>query len=229
MKSIEKTVYERLFALRDEKFREFHRKLIPNVPESTIIGVRTPDIRALAKEMKKDGSAAEYIKILPHKYYEEYNLHGAIISDMRDYDMCVSELGRFLPYVDNWATCDLMRPVSFKKHKNELIAAIDGYLKSDHVYTVRFGMEMLMTYYLDEDFKPEYLQKVSAIHSDEYYLNMMQAWYFATALAKQYEYAIPYLENNVLGRDAHNMTVSKCRDSFRISAERKAYIKSLKR
>lgn len=219
----------RLFEMQDLKYRDFHSKLMPNVEKSTVIGVRTPDLRKFAKEISNTPVADDFIKNLPHKYYEENNLHAFLIEKIKDYDKCIEEVNRFLPYVDNWATCDMMRPKIFKKHLPELLGEIKKWLKSGDTYTVRFGIECLMCYYLDDNFSTEYPGMVSAIRSDEYYIKMMQAWYFATALAKRYDEIIPYIEQNRLDADTHNKTIRKAVESYRITAEQKAYLKNLKR
>lgn len=218
----------RLFELQDLKYRDFHAALMPTVDKETVIGVRMPQLRALAKELKGTELAAEFVNILPHKYYEENNLHGMFVSEIKDFNACLAEMEKFLPYMDNWATCDLTSPKCFKKHKAELLEAIKRWLASDKPYTVRFGINMLMSHYLDEDFKPEYLDLVSAVRSEEYYVRMVQAWYFATALAKQYDAALPYIENQRLEKWTHNKTIQKARESFRVLDEHKAYLKTLK-
>ena len=227
--SDEKTlIQQRLFALQDLKYRDFHCKLMPTVDPETVIGVRTPALRALAKELGGSAEAAEFLKALPHAYYEENNLHGFLIERLKDYGETVAALDAFLPYVDNWATCDLMSPKVFKKHTNELLVKIDEWLASSETYTVRFGVEMLMSFYLDERFSSRYLEKVAEVKSEEYYINMMIAWYFATALAKQYEAALPYIERRRLDKWTHNKTIQKAVESYRITDEQKAYLKTLK-
>lgn len=225
----EKYIRDRLFELQDLKYRDFHSKLMPTVDKNFIIGVRTPALRKLAKEIKNSETAKEFLEILPHKYYEENNLHAFLIEEIREYDECIEELNRFLPFVDNWATCDMMRPKIFKKHLPELLTEIKKWLESDNTYAVRFGMECLMCYYLDDSFSPEYPEIISKIRSDEYYIKMMQAWYFATALAKRYGEIVPYLENNRLDADTHNKTIRKVIESYRITDEQKSYLKTLKR
>lgn len=224
----EEYIRNRLFELQDLKYRDFHSRLMPTVEKELIIGVRTPDLRKLSKEISKTEHGAEFLRILPHKYYEENNLHAFLIEDIKDYNSCIAELNRFLPFVDNWATCDMMRPKIFKKHLSELLEQIKIWIKSDDTYTVRFGVEMLMCYYLDDAFSTEYPEWVSQIHSDEYYIKMMMAWYFATALAKQYDAVIPYIENNRLDADTHNKTIRKAIESFRITPEQKAYLRTLR-
>ena len=222
-------IIKRLFDLRDTAYREFHSKLMPTVPKETVIGVRTPDLRKLAKELKNTESASEFMKNLPHKYYEENNLHAFLIEEIGDYNECIKELNRFLPFVDNWATCDMMRPKIFKKHLYELLFEIRKWIESDASYTVRFGIECLMLYYLDEYFSVEFHEAVSKIRSDEYYIRMMQAWYFATALAKKYDETVPYLELQKLEEDTHNKTIRKAIESYRITDAQKLYLRTLKR
>ncbi len=218
-----------LFEMQDLKYRDFHSRLMPTVPKELIIGVRTPDLRKFAGKIAKTPIAEDFMRKLPHKYYEENNLHAFLIEQIRDYDKCVEEINRFLPFVDNWATCDMLRPKVFKKHLPELLGEIKKWLKSDETYTVRFGIECLMCYYLDENFSPEYPKIVSEIHSGEYYIKMMQAWYFATALAKRYDEIVPYLEQNKLDSDTHNKTIRKAVESCRITDGQKAFLKTLKR
>ena len=192
-------IQDLLFSLQDIKYRDFHSKLMPTIDPDKIIGIRTPVLRKQVKELAKRPDISEFMETLPHTYYEENNLHAFLIEQIKDYEECVKKLERFLPYVDNWATCDSMTPKVFKKHKEELLDRITVWLASNHVYTIRFGIEMLMKFYLDEDFEEKYLDWVAAIRSDEYYVNMMIAWYFATALAKQYVAALPYItENGIL-------------------------------
>ncbi|MBP3543663.1 MAG: DNA alkylation repair protein [Lachnospiraceae bacterium] len=222
------TITERLFALQDLGYKEFHSKLMPTVSTEVIIGVRTPMIRKLAKEIAGSKDAEEFLKILPHTYYEENNLHGCLVEAIKDYDRCVEELDKFLPYVDNWATCDLMTPKVFKKHTEELLVEIERWLASEHTYTVRFGIEMFMKFYLDENFRAEYADMVAAVRSEEYYVNMMIAWYFATALAKQYEGVLPYLTERRLDVWTHNKTIQKALESYRITEEQKAELKELR-
>lgn len=223
-----KEIRQGLFALKDEKYKEFQKKLIPTVDENAVIGVRTPVLRKYAKDVSGTPGAVIFMQTLPHEYYEENNLHGMLIETMKDYDECIAHLDEFLPYVDNWATCDLISPRVFKKHKDELLVKIKEWMASDRVYTIRFGMEMLMTHFLDEDFKPEYLGMAADVHSEEYYVNMMIAWFFATALAKQYEASLPYIENHCMDRWTHNKTIQKAIESYRITDEQKRYLKSLK-
>ena len=214
--------------MQDSKYKDFHCRLIPTVDPDTVIGVRTPQLKAYAKSLK-NADVSDFLTDLPHKYYDENNLHGFLIMNIKSYDESLAAIKSFLPYVDNWATCDLLRPVTFKRHRPELLEEIKIWLRSEHTYTVRFGLEMLMLHFLDEDFKPEYLQWAAEICSDEYYVNMMVAWYFATALAKQWEETVPYIEDRRLTPWVHNKSVQKAVESYRITAEQKAYLKTLKR
>ena len=222
-------IQKELFSLQDKKYMKFLSKLTPNVSEDTIIGVRIPEIRKLAKKLVKNDEYEDFLKELPHKYYDENLLHGAIISENKDFENCIELLNSFLPFVDNWAVCDTISPKIFKKHKKELIEKIKEWSQSDKTYTCRFGVEMLMTHFLDEDFKKEYLEMVANIHSEEYYVKMVIAWFFATALTKQWDYAVIYLENNRLDVWVHNKTIQKARESLRILEDKKRYLKGLKR
>lgn len=227
MKTLEK-IRRELLSLQDEKYRQFQAKLMPTVDPEKMIGVRTPELRRYAKQLIKSGEASDFIKQLPHDYFDENQLHAFIISDIKEYDRCISEVKRFLPHVDNWATCDQLSPKVFKKHKAELLMEIKKWIKSKETYTIRFGIGMLMQHFLDEDFRPEYPKMVVDVKSDEYYVNMMRAWYFATALAKQYEQVLPYIENKVLDKWTHNKTIQKSVESYRISPKQKAYLKTLR-
>ena len=222
-------IQKELFSLQDKEYMKFLSKLTPNVPEDTIIGVRIPEIRKLAKKLVKNNEYEDFLKELPHKYYDENLLHGAIISENKDFENCIELLNSFLPFVDNWAVCDTISPKIFKKHKKELIEKIKEWSQSDKTYTCRFGVEMLMTHFLDEDFKKEYLEMIADIHSEEYYVKMVVAWFFATALAKQWDYAVIYLEDNRLDVWVHNKTIQKARESLRILEDKKGYLKDLKR
>lgn len=217
-----------LFENQDLKYRDFHSKLMPTVDRNTIIGVRIPILRKIAKNLKNDENINSFLQSLPHKYYEENNLHAFVIEQIKDYDKCIMEINRFLPYVNNWATCDSLRPKCFSKNTDKLLLEIKKWLKSDYTYTVRFGIEMLMKFYLDENYNSTYLKYVSMIKSDEYYINMMIAWYFATALAKHWYDTIDYLEENKLSFWVHNKTIQKAIESYRIKDEQKVYLKSLR-
>lgn len=218
----------RLFALQDEGYRAFHSRLMPTVPPETVIGVRVPALRRLAKQLAGTPQAEAFLQELPHTYYEENNLHAFLLESIRDYDAALAATEKFLPYIDNWATCDSFCPKVFAKHKEELLPVLRRWMASDHPYTVRYGMEMLMRYYLDEDFRPEHLAWAAAVHSGEYYINMMRAWYFATALAKQPEAALPWLTERRLDVWTHNKTIQKAVESSRIPAETKAFLRTLR-
>ena len=221
------TVRGRLFALRDETNAAFMARLVPTLPPESVLGVRMPDCRALAKELCRMPDIGEFLTDLPHRYLDENNLHALILNEEKDCAAAVAAIDAFLPYVDNWATCDALRPKAFKKHPSALPDECRRWMRSGATYTVRFGIEMLMTHYLDEDFRPEYLEEVSIIKSKEYYVNMMIAWYFATALAKQYEAAISYIEQRRLDQWTHNKTIRKAIESCRITEERKVYLRTL--
>lgn len=217
-----------LFRLQDREYAAFQAKLIPTVEADRIIGVRTPALRALAKKLRKDGDTAPFLTTLPHRYFDEDQLHAFVISLEKDMGKCVAEVEAFLPFVDNWATCDQLSPSAFKKEPEKLLAHIPTWLQSDRVYTVRFAIGMLMQHFLDARFEPKYADMVAAVRSDEYYINMMIAWYFATALAKQYDSILPYLEERKLDGWTHNKAIQKSVESYRITAEQKAYLKTLK-
>ena len=219
---------KRLFELQDLKYRDFHSKLLPGIDKETIIGIRTPVLRKFAKEFAKTEEAEAFLQELPHHYYEENNLHMMVITGIRDYDVCLAEVKRFLPYIDNWATCDLPMPKCFAKQKEALLPDIKNWIGSDHTYTIRYGIGTLMNFYLDEDFRPEYLELAASVQSEEYYVNMMIAWYLATALAKQWDATIPYLEERKLSPWVHRKTIQKAVESYRITDEQKVYLKSLR-
>ena len=222
-------IQARLFALQDKAYGEFQAKLIPGVEPESFIGVRTPELRKLAKEMLKEGGYEAFLSSLPHQYFDENQLHAFIISEMKDFDRCLAETERFLPFVDNWATCDQMSPKVFKKHRTELLEAVKLWIRSDLTYTVRFAIGMLMEHFLDGDFSPEYPAMVAAVRSEEYYVNMMRAWYFATALAKQWEAVIPYLEDDKLDLWTHNKTIQKAVESYRITEGQKEQLRKMRR
>lgn len=215
--------------MQDIKYRDFQVKLIPDSNADTFIGIRTPELRKYAKELVKSGAAEQFSAELPHKYFDENQLHAFIISEVGGYETAIKLTEDFLPYVDNWATCDQLRPKAFKKNRDKLIGRIRAWIASDKTYTIRFGIGMLMCHYLDDEFEPEYLKLAASVRSEEYYVNMMAAWYFATALAKQYDHAVKYLENGVLPVWVHNKTIQKARESFRITPEQKEYLRSLKK
>ena len=221
-------LHKELKKLQDLKYRDMQIKIIPTVKPASIIGVRTPELKAMAKEILKSGDYKDFLNDLPHKYFEENQLHAFILSGMKDASECFDELEKFLPYVDNWATCDQMSPKIFKKHKEELLKRIKVWIASDEPYTIRFGVGMLMEHFLDDDYDVKYPSMVAKLKSDEYYVNMMIAWYFATALAKQYDTILPYIEKKKLDKWTHNKAIQKSVESYRITAEQKTYLKKLK-
>ena len=224
-----KQITDYLYNHQDIEYRDFQSKLIPTVSKDYFIGVRTPELRAYAKEIAKSELKAEFLSELPHSTFDENQLHAFVISLTKDFGECINQVEEFLPYVNNWATCDQMSPKVFKKHRGELKPYIDKWLQSDAEYTVRFGIGMAMEHLLDDDFDEGYMQKIAALRSDKYYINMMTAWYFATALAKQYDTAVKYIENNLLDVWTHNKAIQKARESFRVSPEQKEHLKTLKR
>ncbi len=221
-------IQKRLFALRDLKYRDFHAGLIPGVDKERIIGVRVPALRNIAREIFATAEAERFLQNLPHRYFDENQLHALLLNRIKDYGECLERVKEFLPYVDNWATCDILRPPCFDKNHGGLIKEIPLWLQAKEIYTVRFGIEMLMVHFLEEDFRPEYLSWVADIQSEAYYVRMMQAWFFAEALVRQWDGAIGYLENKRLEPWTHNKAIQKGCESYRISDERKKYIKALK-
>lgn len=217
-----------LFRNQDEKYRDFQAKLLPILDPQTVIGVRTPILRGFAKTLYKENDFSDFLNELPHEYFDENQLHAFLISEIKDFDYCMDELNKFLPFVDNWATCDQLSPKVFKKHKQELLEQIKIWLISEKTYTLRFAVGMLMQYFLDEDFDLEYPKMLLEIRSDEYYVKMMIAWYFATALAKQYEAILPFWENKSLEKWTHNKAIQKALESYRVSDEQKIYLRTLK-
>ena len=222
-------IRKELFALKDEKYREFHSGLVHTVDPEKIIGVRVPVLRKLAKELRKDGRAEAFLEALPHEYLEENTLHGILISQEKDFGKVLQQTKEFVPFIDNWATCDITSPKVFRKHLTELLPEIDRWLQSEAEFTLRFGIGMLLQFYLDDAFQEEYLEKVAAVDSEAFYVKMMAAWFFATALAKQYDAAIPYLENQRLEKWTHNKTIQKAIESFRVTEEHKSYLRTLRR
>lgn len=218
-------VKDELFAMRDLEYKEFHARLMPTIPRERIIGVRTPMLRAFAKQFAKNHEAVEFMDSLPHEYYEENNLHAFLIEGIKDYGTAIERTEQFLPYVDNWATCDSFSPRAFAKNKEDLKKRIDVWISSGKTYTVRYAIGMLMRYFLEEDFDEIYLEKVAGISSDEYYIKMMQAWYFATALAKQRNSALKYITEYRLNAWVHNKSIQKAAESRRISKEDKILLK----
>lgn len=224
----ESKILGRLMELRDPSYGEFQKKLIPTVNPETVIGVRTPELRKLAKEIAKQGEGEAFLQCLPHVYFDENQLHAFLIAEEKDFARCIARVEAFLPYVDNWATCDQLSPGVMKKHREELLPYIRKWLESDHTYTVRFALGMLMQHYLDDAFEPSFLELAAGVRSEDYYIRMMAAWYFATALAKQYGAALPYIERQALEPWTHNRAIQKALESYRITPEQKEYLKTLK-
>lgn len=221
-------IQKKLFQLQDVGYGDFHSKLMPNIPREKIIGIRVPVLRRFVKELSK-AEKKDFLQQLPHTYYEENNLHGLIIMESRDYESCIGELERFLPYIDNWATCDMLRPKILRKHLSELLEKIYQWLVSEDTYTVRLAIGFLMSFYLDDGaYQREYLTKVAEVSSQEYYVRMMVAWYFATALAKQYQDALPYMQKGRLEEWTRRKAIQKALESRRISSEHKEYLRSLR-
>ena len=233
-------ILSRLFAMQDVKYRDFQSKLIPNVPPDLFIGIRTPDLRKYARELYKEekdpaaGSIRQdsfleaFLEDLPHQYFDENQLHAFVISEEKNFDVCIARIERFLHFVDNWATCDQLSPKVFKKNRDALLPCLRKWISSDHTYTVRFAIGMLMQHYLDDAFDPSYPELIASVQSEEYYVRMMIAWYFATALAKQYDAVLPFLEERRLDPWTHNRTIQKAVESYRITPEQKTYLRSLK-
>ncbi len=221
-------VEKELFAMQDLSYKEFHAALMPTISPDVIIGVRTPALRKYAKTFAKSEDADVFMKELPHRYYEENNLHGFILCESKDIDFCLEKLDEFLPYIDNWATCDMLRPKVFKKNPERLLPFIDKWFTSGETYTVRYAIGMLLSYFLDEEFKPEYPARVASIVSEEYYVQMMQAWYFATALAKQWDAVIPFIERKCMPKWVHNKTIQKSVESYRLTTEQKEYLRTFR-
>lgn len=218
-------IQKQLFELQDMAYRDFHSRLMPDIDKETVIGIRVPVLRKYAKSIAGTELAEKFIKELPHCYYEENNLHMMLITGIKDYARCLTEIERFLPYIDNWATCDFPAQKCFKNHKEELLPVIKRWIASSETYTIRYGIGMLMRLYLDEDFDPEYVRIVAEVKSDEYYVNMMIAWYMATALAKQWDAVIPFIEEHRMSDWVHRKTIQKAVESYRITDEQKKYLK----
>lgn len=217
-----------LLKISDAGYAKFQSKLTLGIEPELFLGVRVPVLRKFAKSYIKTKESKIFLNELPHKYYDENMLHALLISEIKDFDQIIFNLNKFLPYVDNWAVCDIMSPKALKKHKTKLIESIEQWIKSKETYTCRFGIEMLMSFYLDDDFNESYLKLVSKVKSNEYYVNMMVAWFFATALAKKWDATIPYIESNCLDRWTHNKTIQKAIESYRISDDQKQYLRRLK-
>ena len=219
---------KQLFELQDLKYRDFHSKLMPETDKETVIGIRTPVLRKFAKEFAGTSEAEAFLRQLPHRYYEENNLHMMLITGIKDYEKCMEEIQRFLPCIDNWATCDYPAPKCFARHKDQVLEEAKRWISSGETYVIRYGIGMLMRLFLDEDFSSEYLEMTAAVQSQEYYVNMMIAWYFATALAKQWDATVPYIEQHKLSDWVHRKTIQKAVESYRITPEQKEYLKTLK-
>lgn len=225
METAVQAVRAQLFGLQDETYRDFQSALMPTVPKEKVIGVRTPALRKLAKQLAGTPQAEAFLQALPHDYYEENNLHAFLIEAIRDYGTALAETEKFLPYIDNWATCDFPEPKCFRKNKKAVLEEVRKWIASTETYTIRYGIGMLMRLFLDEDFSPEYLEMAAGVQSQEYYVNMMIAWYFATALAKQWDAAVPYIEQHRLSDWVHKKTIQKAVESYRITSEQKEYLK----
>ncbi|MBP5575699.1 MAG: DNA alkylation repair protein [Treponema sp.] len=223
-----KEITSQLFKMQDKEYSAFQARIIPSVEKEKIIGVRTPQLRSFAKTLAKEEDTESFLQSLPHKYFEENQLHAFVISQEKDFGKCASHVENFLPYIDNWATCDQLSPKAFKKEKEKLLPYIKKWIKSERVYTIRFAIGMLMQHFLDENFCDQYASMVAKIKSDEYYVNMMRAWYFATALAKQYDLILPYIEQKKLDAWTHNKAIQKSIESYRITADQKSYLRMLK-
>ena len=219
---------KQLFELQDLKYRDFHSKLMPETDKETVIGIRTPVLRKFAKEFAGTSEAEAFLRQLPHRYYEENNLHMMLITGIKDYEKCMEEIQRFLPCLDNWATCDYPAPKCFARHKDQVLEEAKRWISSGETYVIRYGIGMLMRLFLDEDFSSEYLEMAAAVQSQEYYVNMMIAWYFATALAKQWDATVPYIEQHKLSDWVHRKTVQKAVESYRITPEQKEYLKGFR-
>lgn len=228
MSETTETIKRKLFTLQDIKYRDFQSKLIPDVSYDKVIGVRTPELRKFAKTLAKNDNIFDFLSELPHQFFDENQLHAFIISEIKDFNKCVEEVCRFLPFVDNWATCDQLTPKVLKKDKTRLYENIKIWISSTHTYEIRFAIKMLMQFFLDENFDIKYPQMIAKIKSDEYYVKMMVAWYFATALAKQYDKILPFLEGKKLEKWTHNKTIQKSIESYRITQKQKEYLRSLK-
>ncbi len=228
MSDVVRYVQRHLLNLADENYREFNSKLMPTVEKSTVFGVRTPVLRKFAKNFFKDQKSNEFLCALPHEFFEENQLHAFLVEQVKDFDRCIDLVEAFLPFVDNWATCDCFSPSVFKTNPDRLLPYIEKWLVSPHVYTVRYGIVMLMRYFLDKRFDEKYLRMVANVPTDDYYLHMAVAWFFATALAKQYEATLPYIENRLLDKATHNKTIQKAIESFRVSDENKRILKILR-
>ena len=221
-------IASRLFAQQDEGYQAFQRKLVPTADPARIIGVRVPALRALARELRRDGTAAPFLAALPHDFFEEDMLHAVLLAAETDFGVLRAEIERFLPYIDNWAVCDVLSPKAFRRHTAELLPCVDRWLASEREFTVRFGIKMLMDFYLGDGFRPEYAERVAAVRDGRTYVHLMIAWYFATALAKQYDAALPFLEERRLAPRTHDKAIRKALESFRVTEGHKAYLRTLR-
>ncbi|WP_081984411.1 DNA alkylation repair protein [Treponema sp. OMZ 838] len=230
MEKMMESIQSKLLSMQDISYRDFNAKLIPTVDPKLMIGIRTPLLRKFAKDLFKmePKQAAAFMQTLPHRYFEENNLHAFLIENIKDFDTAITETERFLPFIDNWATCDTFAPPLFKKHPDEIYQKILLWIRSHRTYTVRYAINLLLSNYLDDRFKPEMLELVASVKSDEYYINMMIAWYFSFALIKQYDAALPYIKKQTLAPFTHNKTIQKAIESRRISPEIKDYLRTLK-
>ena len=219
---------KQLFELQDIKYRDFHSKLMPETAKEKIIGIRTSVLRKFARVLAGTPESEDFLQQLPHQFYEENNLHMMLIAQIKDYDKCISETEKFLPYIDNWATCDSPLPKCFDKNKEDILERAKKWIAADTTYVKRYGMGVMMRLFLDEDFKEEYIQLVAGVKSEEYYVNMMIAWYMATALAKQWDAAIPYIQEHRLSEWVHRKSIQKAVESYRITPEQKDYLKGLR-
>jgi len=222
------TLYDKFVAVRDEEYRAFQVKLVPNIPAETILGVRTPDLRQIAKELFESADREAFLKSLPHTYYEENLVHFFVLAMIKDFDSCVQGVEAFLPYVDCWPVSDQATPKAFRKNHEKLLPYIRKWIASEHVYTARFGLRMLMNEFLDDDFKEEYLELAANKKGEDYYLKMMAAWFFATALAKRYDETLPYFEEHRLDEWVHRKAIQKAVESYRVTDAHKAYLRSLR-
>jgi len=221
-------IQKKLFEMQDLSYRDFHSRLMPETDKEKVIGVRTPELRKFAKQLYGTPEANIFLSQLPHGYYEEDNLHAFLIEQITDYSKVISKLDKFLPYVDNWATCDMMKPKTFKNHLPELKEKCFEWLDSSCTYTVRFGIVMLMTHFLEDKFDISIPERISQIRSEEYYIKMAVAWYFATALSKRYDEILPFIKCNKLDPWTHNKTIQKSLESYRITPEQKKELGMMK-
>ena len=225
-------IRQKLFEVKDDKYADFQSKLTPEKPRESFIGVKTPLLKGLAKQIYKTTNKSEineFLKSVPHEYFEENNLHDFLICEIKDFNECLEKVNEFLPYIDNWATCDQLTPAALKKDKEGLLKAIDGWLKSDKTFAVRFGIGMLMRHFLGEDFLPEYAERVADIKSEEYYILMMQSWYFATALCKNESQILPYFTNGKLSGFVLKKSIQKSLESFRVTEQTKDYLRQIRK